>query len=83
MQLLVWGLNLQIHSSFEFKIDTIINLWFKEKWSRQTVGFWKLNADACWNDIQKKDIGWVIRDSSGSPIRAGFSLFERRWPIKA
>lgn len=44
----------------------------------------KLNTDASWSNVGGRgDLGWILPDSTGSLIRAGYKQVHKRWLIKA
>lgn len=52
-------------------------------WKLSDPDSWKLNTDASWCEaLGKGGLGWVIRDSNGSLIGAGYKQTNRKWPIK-
>lgn len=55
----------------------------QEVWVSPESGFWKINTDASWFELEGVGgISWVVRDSFGSLILAGCEKVVLFWPIK-
>lgn len=53
------------------------------QWKASEFNHWKLNADAVWFEASKSDeVGWVIRDLTGSFIGVGRKEIQRKRAIK-
>lgn len=52
-------------------------------WEPPPAGVWKLNVDASRSEMsQTSGLGWILRDSTGSPICGGLKRINSSWSIK-
>lgn len=53
-----------------------------QSWSPPPQNCWKINTDASWSEEKGVGgLGWIVRDSNGSFIFAGFKKVKKKWPI--
>lgn len=53
------------------------------RWKPLPENTWKMNVDASWSDQRKcGGIGWILRDSIGSPICMGIQRINASWSVK-
>lgn len=63
----------------EIRLESLRN---HEKWTLPP-NFLKINSNASWNDEAGcRGIGWIIRNSSGSLVKAGCKRINRKWSVK-
>lgn len=56
----------------------------QEVWTPPPTGLLKINVDASWNDDQRRGgVGWIIRDSHGSPVGMGSAKIKQGWSIRS
>lgn len=51
-------------------------------WTPPPHNVLKLNTDASWNpDLNREEIGWILRDHSGNIIQAGHKSIDFHWSV--
>lgn len=66
------------------KPSSLESLGNQDKWSPPPLNCLKINTNAAWNSkLGRGRVGWILRDSLGSPLGVGCKHFNRKGTIKS
>lgn len=66
----------------EARFSQVVVMQHSPRWIPPPVDMLKLNCDAAWCEKQSRGgIGWVLRQSNGAPICAGYKSIQKSWKV--